>query len=168
MLFHLSDLQLKTQKKFTINCLYIIKTLSVHLHVFHYLHQICDMILFLPQDDAVTAPYHPDNNPYRHVSCNHWPPITSLHMLKFRLGTSVFSNFAIDCEKNITNQVTIIEFCRPTQAGNSVTQLCVISFLDLVSDLQLNDIDATYISGMSLTHLSMIFLLAFIVTTSPN
>ena len=136
--------------------------------MFHYLHQICDMILFLPQDDAVTAPYHPDTNPYRHVSCDHWPPITSLHMLKSRLGNSVFSNFAIDCEKNITNQLTLIELCGSTQTGSSVTQFCVISYLDLVSDLQLNDIDATYISRMSLTHLSTIVLLAFIVTTSPN
>ena len=126
------------------------------------------MILFLPQDDAVTAPYHPGINPYRHVSCDHWPPITSLNMLKSRLGNSLFSNFAIDCEKNITNQVTIIELCRPTQAGSSVTQFCVISYLDLFSGLQLNDIDATYISGMSLTHLSTICLCASVVTTSLN
>ena len=126
------------------------------------------MVSFLPPDEAVSEPYHPGINPYRHVSCDHWPPITSLHMLKSRLGNSVFSNFAIDCEKNITNQVTLIEFCGSAQTGSSVTQLWVISFLDLVSDLQLNDIDATYISGMSLTHLSTIFLCASVVTTSLN
>ena len=126
------------------------------------------MVSFHPPGEAVSAPYHPGINPYRHLSCNHWLPITSLNMLKSRLGNSVFSNFAIDCEKNMTNQVTIIELFRYTQAGSSVTQFCVISFLDLVSELQLNDIDATYISGMSLTHLSTICLRASVFTTSPN